>query len=138
MGVGVKSHPTRLSGAIVLASGVRATARRGVSGSVVRQLARATCGHLDGVERLDDHARRRPEDTMLYQCVAKHWPEFREQIQEHGGLPRFIHQEFDAYLACGRLEGGVPGAGVSQVRALAAGSVLLQACGSVLRAWAAA
>ena len=27
-------------------------------------------------------------------------------MEEHGGLPRFVQEEFDAYLGCGRLEAG--------------------------------
>jgi hypothetical protein len=66
----------------------------------------APCGHPHRVQRQDDYARRRPEDTPLYQCIAEHWPEFRERLEEHGGLPKFVREEFDAYLACGRLEAG--------------------------------
>jgi hypothetical protein len=73
---------------------------------LARQSARATCGHPDRVQRHDDYVRRRPEETALYQCVAGHWPEFRQRMEEHGGLPRFIGEEFDAYLGCGRLEAG--------------------------------
>jgi hypothetical protein len=56
--------------------------------------------------RPDDYARRRPEDSTLYQCVAEHWPEFRERMEEQGGLPGFVQDEFTAYLGCGRLEAG--------------------------------
>jgi hypothetical protein len=73
---------------------------------VTRPAARATCGHADRVQRRDDYARRRPEETALYQCVAEHWAEFAERMEEHGGLPRFVHEEFEAYLGCGRLEAG--------------------------------
>ncbi len=38
--------------------------------------------------------------------MAEHWSEFKEQMQEQGGLPKFVEEEFDAYLACGRLEAG--------------------------------
>ena len=57
-------------------------------------------------QRRDSYARRRPEETALYQCVAEHWPEFRERMEEQGGLPKFVEQEFEAYLGCGRLEAG--------------------------------
>jgi hypothetical protein len=43
---------------------------------------------------------------VLYQCIAQHWPGFAERIEEQGGLPKFVHQEFDAYLKCGLLEHG--------------------------------
>ena len=54
----------------------------------------------------DDYARRRPEQSVLYQVVAQHWPAFRERAEEAGGLPKFIIDEFDAYLDCGRLDAG--------------------------------
>jgi hypothetical protein len=43
---------------------------------------------------------------VLYQTVAEHWPAFRERAEEAGGLPRFIVEEFDAYLQCGRVDAG--------------------------------
>jgi hypothetical protein len=52
------------------------------------------------------HRRHQPELTVLYQTVEKYWPEFRERAEEAGGLPRFVVQEFEAYLRCGRLEEG--------------------------------
>ena len=63
-------------------------------------------GQSGRVGRHDEYARRRPEETALYQCVAEHWPEFRERMEEQGGLPGFVQDEFTAYLGCGRLEGG--------------------------------
>ena len=54
----------------------------------------------------DAYARRRPEDAVLYQVVAEHWPAFRERAEEAGGLPKFVIDEFDAYLDCGRLGAG--------------------------------
>jgi hypothetical protein len=33
---------------------------------------------------------------VLYQTVAKHWPAFREELEEAGGLPRFILRELAA------------------------------------------
>ena len=71
-----------------------------------RQAASPTCGQLDPVQRQDDYARRRPEETALYQCVAEHWSEFRERMEEPAGLPQFVEDEFGAYLGCGRLEAG--------------------------------
>lgn len=52
------------------------------------------------------YARRCPETTALYQAVAEHWPGFRERVESLGGLPRFVTEEFDAYLGCGILERG--------------------------------
>jgi len=66
----------------------------------------ATAGCQSSPERKDGYARRRPEDTTLYQCVVEYWPEFRERMAEQGGLPSFVEQEFESYLICGRLEAG--------------------------------
>ena len=66
----------------------------------------ATSGQRVRAERKDAYARRRPEDSALYQCVAECWPEFRERMEGHGGLPKFVRDEFEAYLGCGRLEAG--------------------------------
>jgi ribosomal protein S27E len=53
------------------------------------------------------YARHRPEATLLYQLVGRHYPAFREMRAEAGrSLPDYIEKEFDAYLKCGRLEEG--------------------------------
>ena len=70
------------------------------------QQAHSACALPSGAQRKDNYTRRRPEDTALYQCVAEHWPEFRERMEEQGGLPKFVEEEFAAYLTCGRLEAG--------------------------------
>ena len=57
--------------------------------------------------RADGYARRRPEESLLYQVVAEHWPEFRQRAEEAGGLPRFVVREFEQYLRCGILEHGM-------------------------------
>ena len=59
-----------------------------------------------GTQRSDGYARRRPEDTVLYQTIAEHWPDFSERLAEHGGLPRFVEREFESYLQCGILDFG--------------------------------
>lgn len=56
--------------------------------------------------RHDDYARHQPEETVLYQTVAEHWPAFRERAEEAGGLPKFIVRELEDYLRCGLLEHG--------------------------------
>ena len=68
------------------------------------------------------YERRRPEQTVLYQVLAEHWPAFREQAQEAGGLPQFVEREVEAYLRCGLLEHGFVrvGAGKISARTLAA------------------
>jgi hypothetical protein len=38
--------------------------------------------------------------------VAERWPLFREQLEEAGGLPKFVVREFEEYLKCGLLEEG--------------------------------
>lgn len=60
---------------------------------------------------------------MLYQTVGERWPAFRERMEESGGLPKFIVQEFEEYLKCGILEEGClhlvcRGCGYSEVVAL--------------------
>jgi len=70
------------------------------------QHAHSACALPSGAERQDSYARRRPEDTALYQCVASYFPEFRERLEERGGLPKLVQDEFQAYLDCGRLEAG--------------------------------
>jgi len=56
--------------------------------------------------RSDAYERRRPEETVLYRTIAAHWPRFRERMEENGGLPKFVVNEFEDYLDCGRLEAG--------------------------------
>ncbi len=53
------------------------------------------------------YARHKPESTLLYQLVERHYPAFRELRAMAGrSLPDYIEEEFDAYLKCGRLEEG--------------------------------
>ncbi|MCP4243707.1 MAG: transposase [bacterium] len=56
--------------------------------------------------RSDSYQRREPEQTVLYQAIAAHWPEFLERAEELGGLPRFVVREFEEYLRCGILAHG--------------------------------
>ena len=57
------------------------------------------------------YQRHRPEKTLLYQLVSKHYPVFRQQLFEEGRiLPDYVQREFEDYLKCGRLEHGfIPG-----------------------------
>ena len=49
----------------------------------------------------------RPEQTLLYQLVEKHYPALVEQLEFQGKtLPTHVHREFEVYLECGRLEHG--------------------------------
>ena len=44
----------------------------------------------------DGYARRRPEETVLYEVIAEHWPRFAARAEEQGGLPKFVMSEFRA------------------------------------------
>ena len=59
------------------------------------------------VSRSDSYERRRPEETLLYQLVERHWPRFRQRAEVEGELPKFVIDEFEAYLRCGLLEHGL-------------------------------
>jgi hypothetical protein len=53
------------------------------------------------------YARHKPEQTLLYQLIERHWPEFQSHLGQSGRyLPRYVTREFDEYLECGRLEHG--------------------------------
>ncbi|MFB3079270.1 MAG: transposase zinc-binding domain-containing protein, partial [Lysobacterales bacterium] len=53
------------------------------------------------------YQRHRPEKSLLYQLVSKHYPVFRQQLAEEGRiLPGYVQREFQDYLKCGRLEHG--------------------------------
>jgi hypothetical protein len=53
------------------------------------------------------YRRHRPEATLLYQLVAEHYPRFRDRRAAEGrALPRYVEDEFEAYLKCGLLEHG--------------------------------
>lgn len=53
------------------------------------------------------YKRHCPEQTLLYQIIERHYPEFREVMAMQGkSLPLHVQQEFTDYLKCGRLEHG--------------------------------
>ena len=53
------------------------------------------------------YERHHPEQTLLYQLIEKHYPALVEHLELQGKyLPTHVHQEFEAYLKCGRLEHG--------------------------------
>jgi hypothetical protein len=81
------------------------------------------CAHP--TSRRDGYERRRPELTALYQCIAEHWPGFAERMEEAGGLPRFVRDEFEQYLTCGLVDHRLSRARVSELRALGARGVQL-------------
>jgi hypothetical protein len=68
---------------------MRAAAQRSAAGTVAR------------------YQRRRPEQTPLYQLVRAHYETFAAAVEAQGAsLPRFVQDEFDAYLDCGILAHG--------------------------------
>jgi len=59
------------------------------------------------IQQVAKYKRHRPENTLLYQLVERHYPEFKEAISEQGKyLPKFVEREFEDFLRCGRLEHG--------------------------------
>ena len=53
------------------------------------------------------YERHRPETTLLYQLVERHYPAFLTALAERDrSLPLYVEKEFEAYLKCGRLEHG--------------------------------
>ena len=50
--------------------------------------------------------RHRPEQTTLYRLVQQHAATFFEQAEAGADLPRFVKDEFDAFLECGILAQG--------------------------------
>lgn len=53
------------------------------------------------------HVRHRPEQTLLYQLVERHYPAFvRLMAQQGSPLPGYVAREFEDYLKCGRLVHG--------------------------------
>lgn len=56
---------------------------------------------------LPHYERHKPEQTLLYQIIERHYPAFKAVMAVQGnGLPLHVQQEFDDYLKCGRLEYG--------------------------------
>ena len=53
------------------------------------------------------YRRHRPEELVLYGIVERHGESFFAGLEEQGrALPRYVREEFDSYLRCGRLEHG--------------------------------
>jgi hypothetical protein len=56
-----------------------------------------------------DYEPRRPAQSALYQIVRDHFETFRVRaacLRDGDGLPRFVEEEFRAFLRCGSLAGG--------------------------------
>ena len=59
----------------------------------------------------------RPEETVLYGILEHHAESFFSGLEEQGrALPRYVRDEFDSYLRCGRLEHGFVRAKCAQCR----------------------
>ena len=53
------------------------------------------------------YQRHQPEKTLLYQLVRQYYPVFKASLEAQGQhLPRYIQQDFDDFLQCGRLAYG--------------------------------
>ena len=53
------------------------------------------------------YRRRRPEETVLYQCVQENYRSFLAVCEEQDRvLPAFVKREFEKYLECGILAHG--------------------------------
>jgi len=53
------------------------------------------------------YERHRPERTLLYQIIKKHYPDFLSEMEaQDRPLPSYVQDEFEAFLECGRLENG--------------------------------
>jgi hypothetical protein len=55
------------------------------------------------------YAPRAPAASVLYQVVRDHYETFRVEaarLRDGEGLPRFVQEEFEAFLGCGWLAGG--------------------------------
>ena len=75
-----------------------------------------------GIPAALSYARRRPEETTLYQVVQEQLETFLAQVEAKtgAGLPEFVKDELEACLECGILAHG-PSTGSGQA---------LCACGS--------
>ena len=58
-------------------------------------------------EQVEAYVAHRPKETLLYQLVEKYYPQIKAGLSQQGNpLPRYVEQEFDAYLQCGFPEHG--------------------------------
>ena len=73
-----------------------------------RPAQEAPCAAQPAPARALHHERHRPEQTTLYRLVQQHAASFIAQAEAStgAGLPRFIRDEFDAFLECGILAHG--------------------------------
>ncbi|MEM7504745.1 MAG: transposase zinc-binding domain-containing protein [Pseudomonadota bacterium] len=53
------------------------------------------------------YVRHRPDETVLYDVVERHYDALFSHLEEQGRrVPGFVREELEAYLRCGRLEYG--------------------------------
>jgi hypothetical protein len=53
------------------------------------------------------YERHRPEQSLLYQIIEQHYPDFLSAMEvQDRPLPGYVQDEFEALLQCGRLEHG--------------------------------
>jgi ribosomal protein S27E len=53
------------------------------------------------------YRRHEPEATPLYRIVERYWPELESLLaSREQQLPKYVREEFEGYLRCGRLEHG--------------------------------
>ncbi len=53
------------------------------------------------------YERHRPEQTLLYQIIEQHYPDFLSAMEvQDRPLPGYVQDEFEAFLQCGCLEHG--------------------------------
>jgi ribosomal protein S27E len=53
------------------------------------------------------YERHRPEQTLLYQLIEQHYPDYLSAMEaQDRPLPGYVQDEFEAFLQCGRLEQG--------------------------------
>ena len=81
------------------------------------------------------YERHRPEQTTLYRLVQQHAATFIAHTEASTGaeLPRFIKDEFDAFLACGILAHGFCGRAAASAATTSCWPSAASAAGSALR-----
>lgn len=53
------------------------------------------------------YQRHRPEQTLLHQLIEQHYPQLLATLAEQEQpLPKYVREEFETYMKCGRLEYG--------------------------------
>lgn len=58
-------------------------------------------------EVLPDYDRHRPEESVLYRTIARHWNTFLATTEQNEGpIPDYVQREFDDFLKCGVLAHG--------------------------------